>query len=79
LIRDNRKVTARSPNESLDVLNVARENRRIFPKCCRHDNCVHDVRRLGSAEQPLRLMCLSLAEWSDHAPGEEAPELGLLC
>jgi hypothetical protein len=75
---DDSDFAARSPDEPFHVAWVACENRSFLPKGCRHHNGVNDIRRFGYVQQSPGFVRLSLAERNDHAPSQEAPELGLL-
>jgi len=75
---DDGDFAATSPDEPFYVVWVACENRSFLPKGCRHHNGVDDIRRFGHPQQSPGFVSLGFAKRDDHAPSQEAPELGLL-
>lgn len=78
LNRDDRDLAARSPDKPFYVVRVTRENHRFLANRYGHHNGVNDIRGSGLPEQPSCFVRLAFAERNDRAPGQEAPELGLL-
>ena len=75
---DDRDLAARSADKPSNVIRVAGENYRSLANGYRHNDGVNHVRRSGPTQQTPCFVSLALAKRNDRAPGQEAPELGLL-
>jgi len=75
---DDGNFAAGGSHESLYIFEVAGEYRGFALDGGDHHRRVNDVRRFGPAEQPSGFVRFRLAERNNHAPRQEAPELGLL-